>query len=129
MAAPSKWFHAFALAACVAFTGCDDEDGGTGPGDDVYGVWEAENSPEDILLDIRTEQVVVYQANELLDCHDAFTHEIVDREGDIFTIQDGDEEVQTTIRREGDGLVIETDGESSTYTWVGEELPASVTEC
>ena len=129
MAARSKWVHAFALAACVALTGCDDEDGGTGPGDDVYGVWEADNSAEDILLDIQTEQIVVYQANELLDCHDAFTHAILDREGDIFTIQDGDQEVQTTIRREGDGLVIEVDEDADTYTWVGEELPQSVNEC
>lgn len=126
MRSTSKLLGACALGASLLFGACEEEGGSTGPGDDVYGFWESQE--DDVFIHIETERITVY--DDAGDCFDVNVLEILDREGEVFTLQEGDAEVISTIARDGDdGLTIETDGETSHFTWEADAVPAGVTEC
>ena|SRR5688500_8319056 len=115
------------LIGCLALVACDDEDdGGTGPGDDVYGLWELDEA-ETVYLHIEADRIRVYDDEPANDCYDVAVLEIVDREGAVFTLNDGAEEILAEITRVGAGLVIDSEGDVGSYSWADidpELLPA-----
>jgi hypothetical protein len=126
MRSTSRQLGVLALCSILVIGACDDEDGGTGPGEDVYGVWSSVE--DDLFIQIETERITVY--DDVGDCFDITVLEILDREGEVFTLQEGDSEVVSTIAREGDdGLVIETEGDVAHFTWQDDDVPAGITEC
>jgi len=126
MRSTSKLLGAAVLAGALLFGACADEDGSTGPGEDVYGFWESHD--DDVFIHIETERITVY--DEAGDCFDVNVLEILDREGEVFTLLEGDTEVVSTITRDGaDGLTVETEGETSHFTWAAEDVPAGFSEC
>lgn len=122
----SRLFGVAVLGAALLAGACTEEEGSTGPGEDVYGFWESQN--DDLFIHIETDRITVY--DDAGDCFDVAVLEILDREGDVFTLLEGDAEVVSTIARDGDdGLTIETEGETSHFTWEAEDVPAGITEC
>lgn len=111
-----------ALVACA-----EEDDGGTGPGDDVYGVWELDEA-ETLYLHIEADRITVYDDDPPNDCYDVAVLEIVDREGAVFTLHDGAEEILAEITRVGAGLVIDSEGDVATYSWV-EIVPDLLPAC
>ena len=119
--------HMVALVAFLALAAaCDEEDGGTGPGEDVYGVWELDEE-ETLYLDIQPEQITRYL--DTGDCFEVMAIPVVDREGDVFTLDVGGTEEVAHIQRQGDGLIIELDDDPATYTWAGDVNLDALTEC
>lgn len=115
-------------AVVVAAACNDDEDGRTGPGEDVYGVWELTSEDEDLFLHIEAERITIYDRDSVSDCYESSFAEVVDREGEVFTLSLGGEEIVAQITRDGDDLVIDSEGETARYGWA-DINPATLDVC
>ena len=114
-------------AVLLLVAACDAEDLGTEPGEDVYGIWELNGEP--LYLHLEEEQITIYDAHEVAACYNVFVYPVIDREGDIFTIEENGEETTAEIRRVGDGLVIASETDQATYDWAGDVDLEDLTEC
>lgn len=116
---------ALMVIGAVAFVGCDSNDDGD-EADDVLGLWLAESFPEDdetgavttAYLDIGSDEIVAYilfdisEVPEFEPCYFVQAADVVSRVGDRWTIEDVDgERYTTTIRRDGDELLLTEEGE------------------
>lgn len=102
-----------AILAALGLTACgdDDDDGGPlGPGSDVIGTWQGAEVDE--YVRITTDEIDLYVS--LGDCYAHFTYEIVDVDGDVFTIEIEGLQGEIEIRRDGADLVIDG-GEPTVY--------------
>lgn len=99
---------ALSLAACG---GDDDDDGGPlGPGSDVTGTWYGGAAGG--YVRIGTEEIDLYV--DLGDCYFHVTYEILDVDGDTYTLNFEGMQGQIEIRRDGADLIID-DGEELIY--------------
>ena len=104
----------FLALGAVAFVGCDSADEGDDY-DAILGRWEALGDPSepDVYLNISDDEIVAhyFDDEEGTDaaCYTRETFDVVDRDGDEWTLryEDGETEV-VLLRRDGDELVTES---------------------
>lgn len=108
-----------AIASASTLVACDDDDDPSGPGEDVFGVWEL-NEAETLYLDIRSGSITIYDDDPPEGCFDRDTFDIVSRTGDDFVLDEAGFEFLATIRRQGDSLIVESEGDAATFSWAGD---------
>lgn len=97
------------LIASAGLTACSD---GDEDDDDIRGTWELSDD-SGILLEITSSTVTIYE--DAGDCHARFVFDIVDSEGDVYSLESDGFELDLEIERSGDDLVINGLGEETVF--------------
>lgn len=105
-----------AIASTVTLAACgDDGDGGTGPGGSINGMWTAEEDGEREYVYITSETITIY-ADFGGDCFTAIEFDIIERDGNDYTIEFMGETETVEITRNGDNLTVDDGAGAFVYT-------------
>ena len=131
----SYFLVALLAFSAVAFVGCDSNDDNDG---DVLGLWfadEIDGDEESIYLDIAADEVVQYvfldaDIPDFEPCYLIARVEVVSRDDDEWVLEDEEgERFDATIRRDGDELVITSEGSTVRLVRSSEDPSTFTPEC
>lgn len=99
----------------LALVGCDSI---TGDDDDITGTWTATSDGSTEYLVITDTDVTVYTSDTGDTCFEQFNLDIISSTGDTYTLREAGSSftADVVIRRSGDNLEVESEGESMIYS-------------
>lgn len=105
-----------AILGTVTLAACgDDGDGGTGPGGDITGTWTAEEGGVREYVHITTSTITIY-TDLGGECFIPIEFEIVERDGNQYTLETFGETGVVEITRSGDQITVDDGEDSYVYT-------------